>query len=54
MPVLSQDRDSVFTYKDAGVWCVTNLIDDPRAAVVAASCAPLAVSVKHCNEVSIQ
>ena len=52
--MLSQGGDSVFTYEDAGVWCVSSLIGDPRAAVVAASSAPMAASVKHCNKVSIQ
>ena len=59
MPVLSQDglsksSGSVLTYGDANVRCVTNLTDDPRAAIVALSSAPLAVSLKHYNKVSIR
>ena len=59
MPVLSQDSaskitsSSVYTYGDANVWSVANLADDPHTATVALSCAPLTVSLKHYNEVSI-
>ena len=57
MPVLSQDRlnttVSVCTYGDATTWSVANLTDDPRTAIVILSCAPLTVSLKYCNQVSI-
>ena len=57
MPVLSQESlgkmdGSVFIYGDGNLWSIANLTSDPSAAIVTASCAPLIISLKQCNEVS--
>lgn len=56
MSVLSQER---LSKTDSGisiygnVWSIASLTNDPSAAIVAASSAPLIASLKHCIEVSV-
>ena len=53
--MLSQEGldNGVIMCGDGNLWSVANLTDNPTAAVVMASCMPLNVLLKHCNEVSI-
>lgn len=58
MPVLSQERpdglnNSVFICGNENLWSVAHLTDNPRAAVISASCTPLVISLKHYDKVSI-